>query len=361
MPASPFTALDRAPKRTALVEHFRSKIVAGELPPGTQLQSRPKMARDLGACKATLQDALDELKRDGFIESRPNEGTFVSEKPPHLSRIGFVLEPDPGSLWRAFMDALERGTRGEAEKLGGYRLASYENVTQHCDTLQYQNLLSDIKAHRVAGLIFRGDVRGWGVTETPFMLLPGIPRVVLGADPPDIPGAVRIDRDYCDFFDRALDYLQPRGRRRIALITNFSVPKPIMERFEAALSARGMKTKFPWIHHAIGEEARAVTELLMLLPAAERPDGVLVMSENLAEQISAGMLASHVQVGSDLDIVAHFNMPCVGGTQVPMRRLGWSAPECLRVAVGLIDRQQRGEPVPPRVTLRAFFEEEIDR
>ena len=339
------------------MEQIRGRIIGGELAPGSQLPSRTEMIKTLGTCKATLQDALNELRRDGFIESRERSGTFVVEKPPHLSRVGVVLGPDPDGLWRAFTEALRREIPG-VERERGCRFVLYENVTKHRETAEYRQLFRDIRAHQLAGLIFRGHIFSWGLDETPFMTVPGIPRVVF-TGPPDMPGVPRVQLDDEALFDRVLDYLVARGRRRVALINNYELPSWQMAHFLAGVSSRGMAIKSPWIHRVTGDEGRRLTELLMLLTAAERPDALFIADENLTEQVSAGILASGVKAGADIDVVAHANLPAAGPTLVPVKRVGWNMAECLRIFMDLLDRQRLGEEPPLCTKLRPVFEEEV--
>jgi len=211
----------RAPKSAALAQRIRSVIVRGELPPGAQLPPRTQMVKDFGTCKTTLQSALEELKDDGFVESRPSQGTFVAEKPPHLSHYGFVLAPDPGGLWRALTTTARREIPG-IEKERQCRFVFYEDITEHPDTLGYQVLMADIKAHRLAGLIFRGNVRLLGLEHTPLVTIPGVPRLAI-TGPPYPPGITHVALNAPVFLDKALGYLAGRGRRRMAVLIEFRV------------------------------------------------------------------------------------------------------------------------------------------
>jgi len=357
------SAQKRAPRRTALVEHIRSKIVAGELQPGAQLPSRAEMIGKFGACRATLQDAFDELKLDGFVESRAGEGTFVTDNPPHLSRYGVVFGPDPSGVWRPFTFALRREIPG-IEKEQDCQFALYDNVTAHSDTVEYRELIRDVRSHRVAGLLFYGDVLQFGLLDTPLIANSGIPRVVLGAvpiEPISHPGLVSICIDDHAFFDRALDHLHQRGRRRVALLEGWESSQEDISDFMLRAERRGMTVKPHWILELSVKQARKVTELLLSLSAGERPDALLLTSESLIEPVGAGILASDVQAGRDLDVVAICNMPCVGSTPVPMRRLGTDMRQRLRVALDLLKSQFRGQAVPPSVMLPPVFEEELSR
>ena len=355
----------RSPKRAALIERIRSGIVSGDLPPGTQLPPRIEMVKSLSTCMHTLQGALRTLQDDGFIRSKPHEGTFVTDKPPHLSRYAFVARPDPRNDWQGFMAVL-RSECAAIEKELGCEFVFRENVTERPDTLQYQGLLDDIRAHRVAGLIFRDGPGVDDLLDSPIVTAPGVPRVVLTGNPSQAsagPATVScIGGDNSLLAERALTWLAERGRSQVAVLARGEFCESELDDFLLGAQRRGMTTHPCWIHQAVYfQQGRSLTELLMFPRPDERPDAMILMNESLIEPVGLGILASGVRAGSDVDIVAYSNMPCVGSPAVPMRRLGIDMRQRLRVAVRLLDRQQRGESVPPCVLLPSVFEEELSR
>lgn len=60
---------------------FRERILAGALSPGDRLPSESEIAREHGACRATVQRAMLRLAEGGWVERAPGRGTFVAEPP----------------------------------------------------------------------------------------------------------------------------------------------------------------------------------------------------------------------------------------------------------------------------------------
>jgi GntR family transcriptional regulator len=60
---------------------FRDRIMAGSLRPGERLPSESEIAREHGACRATVQRAMLRLAEGGWVERSPGRGTFVAEPP----------------------------------------------------------------------------------------------------------------------------------------------------------------------------------------------------------------------------------------------------------------------------------------
>ena len=352
-----------APRRTEIVEELRRRIVNGEIKPGGQLPPRTKLVEHFGTSAMTLQHAVDVLRHEGFIVDEPRHGTFVAENPPHLSRYAIVLGEGSAGLYGSFTAALRRHV-AEVEKERSCNFVLYENVTGQPDTVEYRELLRDVRSRRLAGLLLRADACGAALPGTPFMTIPGIPRVFISGDPeqaPRCPGVPTISNDDHALLDHALDYLCERGRRRVALLSGGESSEGDTADFLLRAERRGMTAKGRWVLGPSLKEAPRVTELLLSLPPGERPDGLILITESLIKPVGAGISAIGTEAGRDLDVVAYCHLPCPGPAPFPMRRLGVDMRERLRIALDLLDRQQRGESVPPRVLLSPVFDEELSR
>ena len=90
-----------------LVEKFRQAIAAGELPPGTRLPGVRELAAEAGVNPNTMQRAMQELEREGFVYTQRTAGRFVTED-----------EAAVGSLKSAMAEGLVRSFLAEMGKLG---------------------------------------------------------------------------------------------------------------------------------------------------------------------------------------------------------------------------------------------------
>ena len=86
-------------KRHEINLSLRREIVRGVFPPGRRMPTRVELQERYGVSRQTLQSVMDELAREGFVQPKGIEGTFVSERPPHLSNFG-VASPIRFSLSR---------------------------------------------------------------------------------------------------------------------------------------------------------------------------------------------------------------------------------------------------------------------
>src|ERR1044071_3466393 len=85
--AVPYTALslDAAssePLYRQLYEALRGAILAGQLKPGTRLQSTRELAAELGVSRNTVMNAFEQLLAEGYLEGQVGSGTYVSRALP---------------------------------------------------------------------------------------------------------------------------------------------------------------------------------------------------------------------------------------------------------------------------------------
>ncbi|MGI5493766.1 GntR family transcriptional regulator [Microtetraspora malaysiensis] len=89
-----------------IADALRRQIVSGELRPGDRIPSRAELAETYSAAPAVATRALEILKAEGLVESRPGSGAYVL--PPHthlqLSRAWY-REVRGGSPFAGDMEA----------------------------------------------------------------------------------------------------------------------------------------------------------------------------------------------------------------------------------------------------------------
>ena len=73
------TDLSDEPLQSQIVRQIRARILAGDLPAGSDLPSIRAMARDQHISVITVQRAYENLEREGLIHSRRGKGFFVTE------------------------------------------------------------------------------------------------------------------------------------------------------------------------------------------------------------------------------------------------------------------------------------------
>ena len=67
------------PLQTQLYQHLSQRIIHRRYPPGSQLPSSRQLAADLGISRNTVNAVYDQLKAEGFLQSRAGRGVFVHQ------------------------------------------------------------------------------------------------------------------------------------------------------------------------------------------------------------------------------------------------------------------------------------------
>jgi DNA-binding GntR family transcriptional regulator len=75
----PVTPLEKPlPMHQIVLEKLSNLIIDGSLAPGTRIVET-ELALELGVSRGPVREALQALARDGFIDLRPHQGTFVHQ------------------------------------------------------------------------------------------------------------------------------------------------------------------------------------------------------------------------------------------------------------------------------------------
>jgi GntR family transcriptional regulator len=86
--APPLDRTSVAPLYHQLKQWLSTRIVSGELQPGTQLPGDYELSERLGVSRGVVRQALSELRHDGLIERERGRGTFVSRPKTAQGLIG---------------------------------------------------------------------------------------------------------------------------------------------------------------------------------------------------------------------------------------------------------------------------------
>ena len=344
----------------SIARELRLRIVSGEFGPGKRLPTRSELQQHFGTTKVTVQRAFDDLVEDGFILADGRRGTFVSATPPHLTRYGLVFMGHPDQLdWPPFLESL-RQEAAKLAKAGGRQFPCYYCVDQHQNSDDYSRLLRELHTQQLAGIVFTYTPEF--VAHTRLMETHGVPMVAI-SDLPRFEIPV-VSIDYSSFFEKALDHLAARGKRRVAALVPEMLYEAFSGQFRMGVAQRGLCTKPYWwqpVYLGSPEFARPYAHLMMHPNQAVRPDALIIANDNLTESTLAGLMDAGIRVPDDVEIVAHCNFPVDSLPSAPMQRLGYDVRIVLDTCLQAIDLQRRGEIVPLRTAVPAVMESLVPR
>ena len=109
-------------------------------------------------------------------------------------------------------------------------------------------------------------------------------------------------------------------------------------------------------------DVRKVIALLMDYPADQRPDGLIVLDDNLTEHAVGGLLECNLKIGQDIDVIAHCNWPWPVASSAPIQRVGFHARHVLSHGLRAIELLRQGKTLrTDMVVVPALFEEQTNQ
>jgi DNA-binding LacI/PurR family transcriptional regulator len=212
-----------------------------------------------------------------------------------------------------------------------------------------------VRSHQMAGLIL---IDGDTFSDTAILDEAGIFRcAVMSRKVETLPCPI-VYPDMTGMVDLALDTLAERGRRRIATLITTAVYGEVGDYLRKAMHQRGVETHERWMQivpHDVPEAIR--NNVLMLMSSPDRPDGLFIVDDNLAEGASSGLVMAGVNVPRDVEVVAHCNFPWLAPSVLPMQRVGFDTRQIMETAVNVIDLQRQGQRVPSVTRIGAVLEQ----
>ena len=109
------------------------------------------------------------------------------------------------------------------------------------------------------------------------------------------------------------------------------------------------------------EAARQITWLLFELPKNQRPDGLLVLDDNLLEHVLGGLEDVGVKPGKDVQIISRTNWPVEHLTERSIHRFGFHVGQILVTGCRTLQAINQGEQVPSYQAMPLWFDDQVPR
>lgn len=350
-----------------IAEDLRQRIVEGELPPGERLPGHRELVQRYDSSGVTVQRAMELLIKQGFVESIPRKGRFVSQRPPHSHRVGVVFPGRPEKIrsyrWTRYLAAVRAATR-RINQENSWDLVPYFDIEPFSDgrlTESYRSLMEDVQSDRLAGLIFSYSPHH--LHETDLLGERPLPMVICcGGQKPWGP-TVGVDRDAV--LDKAVSHLIGKNRSRLAWMMIMKQDprclrprlRELQERYRFYSPTRWIQPMDPynpqWIQHSL--------EVLLSGRADERPDGLVVMDDHLVGPTVKALKTLKVEVPETLSVVGYWNFPLDSLEDVPVTRLGMDTEQQIRSALGEVRKIIHGNLTADHTEIEPIFAEEFEK
>ena len=341
-------------KQSLVSEYLRKEIIEGRFPPGGRLPTQVQLVDQFRVSGVTIQRALDRLIREGFIRTHGRNGTFVTAHPPHLYSYGVVFRDHP-QVGRSRYHQMLEAEALRLQRSSDRKVTIFNRVTGHEDTEPSRELLALVRSLQMAGLIL---IDADMFSNTLLLDEAGIFRCAIMSRKVDSLSCPIVFPDMTGMIDLALDTLVERGRKRIATLNTMGVYSEVGEYLRQAMQQRGITTHERWqqiVPHDIPEAARN-NVLMQMHSANDRPDGLFIVDDNLAEGASSGLVMAGVSVPRDVEVVAHCNFPWLTPSVLPMQRIGFDTRQIMETAVNVIDMQRQDQAVQKVIRIPAVLE-----
>lgn len=357
-PVQPFP--EKLSQTQQALRTLRTRIVHGEFEPGQRLPSFGQLESQLGVGRTVLQQAITMLKDDGFVTSLPRQGLYIAQSPPHLGRYAIVFPCFPDHRqWSGFHGATIAEARRIADEKSQIKFEYYQGVNdERRGGVVLDSLLTEVTAQRLAGVILLPETHD--LAAQPDVVASGVPMLMIDGERGMTPRP-QICTDIPMLFDRSLAWLGERGRKRIAMVYMADTfPWLTPKHFDNA----GTVYHKAWVQRIGRSHPQTVSEVVHLLmdyPKSRRPDGLFIADDNLIQRSLSSLLELNLQVGQDLDVIAHCNWPHPVQSKVPMQRIGFHAGQLLEACLQVFPTIHPEKQDDRVLTIPALFESEVSQ
>lgn len=341
-------------RQQALLEDWRERILSGEWAPGMRLPTVRELEVQFATSRVTVQTVQDRLRRDGFLIMRGRAGTFVCDFPPHHSRYALVFPFQPGSeQWSQFHTALYQEAQAFCDTEHRQFICFFGGVFSGAES--YTALFEEVAAHRLAGVIFAqvGDT----FANTPLLNDLNIPTIGIGGANPS---EMIINLDFSSLTREALQYFVARERRNIAVIELQSSYAWVEGMMASQMAELGLTFRRRWVQ-SIGMVNAGwmlnCLEVLLYPGQDERPDGLLLLDDNLVPEASQALEILGIRVPDELEVMAHANFPWPTHSTQAFRRIGFDIRQLLHTCLAQLELRKQGVSIPILTDVTAIVAE----
>ena len=307
---------------------LKTAIMNGEVLPGQSIPSVREIVSSAGVSMATAQRALGELRREGYIESRPGEGYFVLDRRQNdLTRISLFL-PHSGL---SFYTLILSGVYGEAQS---------RNIDVDIHSLNTDKLLwnettmeqLEKAADEGNGIIFIEEPFG-AVREKCETVARAVPFVSVEWV---MNGGASIVNDYEHSGETALKYMESLNCRNILVLKgreqqyNASRKLRGLRRLEESFTAAGGRLSFRASDFDAYSGYTVTRDFLRNEPDV---DGIICANDYEAIGVMGALVEQGRLPGKDTHILGYGNMTDKTTTYIPLTTIDQHLTEMGRQAV----------------------------
>lgn len=334
------------PKYVRILGQLRRRAL--ETPEGQSFGTVAGWKEEFGVSQATIDRALQELRREGLIRSQRGKGSHAT-RPSNVRHLGIffgldIFDPGKGEFPLLMLKALRHAVSSRHCILRYYLPPSGGDILED----RVSSLRGDIQNRLVDGLIF------WAASSFRDEDLP-IPAVAL-IPRPGVSRAVRLDDT--GMVRMAANELLRLGCRRIALLQGgWSTMHEMAPVFMETLR-KGGGVSFPeWqrgLHGLTAQDSSAVGKrefeaLWKALP--EKPDGLVSCDDYATTGVLEALRELGIRPGSSLRIASHANKGSTLLANAAVSRVEFDPDDIAGALLTLVEQAIEGQTQPEVITV----------
>ena len=332
--------------QNSIAEELKDKIIGGEFPPGSQLPTLTEIQNIYGVSRLTVQKALDRLHQDGYSIGKGRHGSFVTEKPPHLYRCGFIFPTGPDSE-SYYQRALNQSALAACEETG-MEPVFYFNLQAPRDLEPFNAAKEDIERRRLAGLVFCGSPENFYDSR---LTLNQVPKVAISGESKENIPVLSFNWD--GVFEKAFSFFKSESRKRVAVLVASEVqwsPDELFEKLMLMTQKESLELKRPWVQAVDKKHPYWSKPLLELMfdkaSGTEVPNSLLILEDHIVEGVTKAISELGIKAPEELSVVAHGNFPSPSPSRITATRIGYDCKLIMDKCLELLKRQKSGLKVP---------------
>ena len=325
-----------------IADHYRTRILSGELKPGDRLPTARAMAKLFRTSVFSVQHAMAFLVNEGFVDRGHGIGTIVLARVERLVRVGIVVYTGawiPETYWKTATILAER-----LEAAGCRPVTLLERYDPKGDA---KHLLEAIRTLDIQGVIALNAPDATLARLSKF-------RIPLVASSAALKNR-RVEFGGTGFCELAVRAAREAGRRRPALLTNY--PEAQRDEFLVRAAKAGLRVPAANVatirgfhENGLAENARLAFEAvrrLLARPPDKRPDALAVFPDDILPGVVQAVYASGLRVPDDLLLVLYRNRGVEKFVSLPAVWIDADIPAMADAMVDMLGRVFLGEKVSP--------------
>ena len=344
-------------KRSVIVETLRHEIALGKYAVNEKFPSEQMLVRRFKVARATVSNALAELKREGILRVKFGSGVYVTPMARGKGAIGLIV---PGRGRGEIFEPLCRSVEREVGKLG-YTIVSGGVLKGRADERQAAALAFAKRCveNHVAGVIMEPIELVPGKDETTeeiLAILKGmdIPIVLVDRDIPTTRGRSEYDLVGIDNFRAGYllgEMMIKAGAKRISYL-NFRESAPTVRRRAQGVAQAVLDAGLVWSRRNVIElEIGDAHALAKIMEGRTPPDAIVCANDRTATFVIRTLSAIGLKVPRDVRVSGFDDLAYARKTKVPLTTMRQPCEELGTVALHALVERILHRELPPREIL----------